>query len=243
MNNVSGQAILLAPRNLMRPPEDTYIHCAKTTPHSLSGLGNRPACLTYSTEIYVLEPHEQLVWLHGVTASFSAKKVNFADEILEKLIAKTEGESQPAQEIHNFVKDLRNILNLAERAASDVSAGEEHGDMTQILRELQKESKWQQFYDFMGRCATQTPPSPYIFRSEMHGYPFPRFEDEYTGEIVSSFASDAHAWVESDCQSEIFVSMSSPRDMHDTDSDLVDEVAMHLKKTQINKRRAARNEE
>jgi hypothetical protein len=78
------------------------------------------------------------------------KRVNFADEILEKLIARTEAECQPAQEIHNFVKDLRNILKLAERAASDVSAGEEHGDMAQILRELQKESEWQQC-----ECTTQ----------------------------------------------------------------------------------------
>ena len=59
-------------------------------------------------------------------------------------MAKTEGKSQRAEEIHSVVKDLRNILNLAERAASDVSAGKENGDMTQLLRELQCKSEWRQ---------------------------------------------------------------------------------------------------
>ena len=45
----------------------------------------------------------------------------------------------------------------------------------------------------MTGCATQTPPPPYIFRAERHGDPFPRFEHDFTGELVSSFASDMHA--------------------------------------------------
>ncbi len=94
----------------------------------------------------------------------------------------------------------------------------------------------------MRRCATITPPPPFIFRSHRHGDPFPRFEDEDTRKTVSNFASDIHAWAESDSGIEIPVSMSSPRAICDTVSDLIDEVAKHLRKTQINKLRAARNE-
>lgn len=50
---------------------------------------------------------------------------------------------------------------------------------------------------------------------------------------LSSFASDIHVWVESDSGIEIPVSMSNPRAICDTVSDLIDEVAKHLRKTQI----------
>ncbi|KAL9591830.1 MAG: hypothetical protein Q9179_007330 [Wetmoreana sp. 5 TL-2023] len=172
-----------------------------------------------------------------------ADRVNYADKILETLMAETEGKSQRAEEIHHLVKDLRNILDLAERTASDVSAGKENSDLTQLLRELQCKSEWQQFDAFMNRCATQTPPPPYIFRAERHGDPFPRFEDDFTGKLVSSFASDMHACMESVSESEIMIATHLPCDMSHTVSDLVGEVAMHLKKTQINKCRASRAEE
>ena len=74
-----------------------------------------------------------------------ADRVNFADKILEALIAETEGESQRAEEIHNLVKDLRHVLNLAKGVAFDVSAGKENGNLTQILRELQDKSEWRQY--------------------------------------------------------------------------------------------------
>ncbi|KAL8855546.1 MAG: hypothetical protein Q9178_007815 [Gyalolechia marmorata] len=154
-----------------------------------------------------------------------ADRVNYADKILETLMAETEGKSQRAEEIHRLVKDLRNILDLAERAASDVSAGKENVDA------------------FMNRCATQSPPPPYIFRAERHGDPFPRFKDDFTGELVSSFASDMHACYESVSESEIMIATHLPCDMSHTVSDLVGEVVMHLKKTQINERRASRAEE
>ena len=96
----------------------------------------------------------------------------------------------------------------------------------------------------MRRCATTTPPPPFIFRSHRHGDVFPRFEDEDTREIVSSFTSDIHARAESDSDSEleIPVSMSSPHAICDTVSDLRDGVAKHPRKTQINKLQAAGNE-
>ena len=74
----------------------------------------------------------------------------------------------------------------------------------------------------MNRCTTKTPPPPYIFRAERHGDPFPRFEDDSTCELVSSFALDIHAWVESDCKSEIVIAMSLPCEMSYTVPDLVD---------------------
>lgn len=83
----------------------------------------------------------------------------------------------------------------------------------------------------MERCARKTPPPPFNFRSHRHGDPFPRFEDEFTGEIASSFASDIHALWESQGECEMSGSMSCPRDICDTVSDLVDEVGKHLEKT------------
>ena len=76
----------------------------------------------------------------------------------------------------------------------------------------------------MKRCARKTPPPPFVFWSHRHGDPFPRFEDEFTGEIASSFASDIHASCESQGECEMSVSLSRPRDICDTVSDLVDEV-------------------
>ena len=87
------------------------------------------------------------------------------------------------------------------------------------------------------------PPPHYLFRSERHSDPFPRFKDENTVELVSSIASDVHAWVESAGQCEIPISLSCPDDDDATRSELVDGVEKHLKKTQMNKGRAARNEE
>lgn len=45
-------------------------------------------------------------------------RVNFADEILETLIAKTEARSQRAERIHYLVEDLRNILEKYQKKMS-----------------------------------------------------------------------------------------------------------------------------
>ncbi len=95
----------------------------------------------------------------------------------------------------------------------------------------------------MERCARDAPLPPFIYRVHTHGDPFRRFEDEDTGEISSSFASDMHAWVETDAQMEMFGSISCPEDECTTISELVEVVANHLRKTQINIRRQARNED
>ncbi len=71
-------------------------------------------------------------------------QVNFADEILETLIAKSEARSQRAERIHDLVKDLRKVLDLAEKEAFDVSAGKGPSKLTQVLQEIQRENEWGQ---------------------------------------------------------------------------------------------------
>lgn len=71
-------------------------------------------------------------------------RVNFVDEILETLIAKSEARSQRAERIYDLVKDLRNILDLAEKEVSDLSAGKGASKLTQVLREIQRENEWGQ---------------------------------------------------------------------------------------------------
>ena len=92
-------------------------------------------------------------------------------------------------------------------------------------------------------CAIATPPPPYIFRAGRYSDLIPRFEDDVTGELVSSFASETYIQVESDCESEIAVEITSRCEMSHTVSDSVHQVAMQLKKTKINESWASRGEE
>ncbi|KAF6238715.1 hypothetical protein HO173_003221 [Letharia columbiana] len=124
------------------------------------------------------------------------------------------------REFTTLSKTFRNILGFAEGVASVVSAGKERGDLIQILRGGQQ------------RTSDDDVSPPFngaIFRTA--------FAD------TSGFASDTHALCESQSECEMSVSISRPRDICDTVSDLVDEVGKPLKKTQINKQRTARNEE
>ena len=57
--------------------------------------------------------------------------------------------------------------------------------------------------NFMERCARKTPPPPFNLRSHWYRDPFPRVEDEITGEIASSFISDEHALWESQGECEM----------------------------------------
>ncbi len=52
-------------------------------------------------------------------------RVDFADESLETLITKPEARSQRAEIVHDLVKDLRNILDLAEKETSDRKGAEQ----------------------------------------------------------------------------------------------------------------------
>lgn len=73
-----------------------------------------------------------------------------------------------------------------------------------------------------------TSPAPY--RPHTHGYPIPHFRDDMTEDFWGSFGSD----MLKEQQSEIFISVSAPRDILFHIEDLVNEIARHLRKTQIN---------
>jgi hypothetical protein len=63
-----------------------------------------------------------------------------------------------------------------------------------------------------------------------------------TGDFCDSFGSDMHIISEDEGQSEIFIAMSTPSDSVGIIEGLVEEVAYHLKKTQINANRLRRGE-
>ena len=63
--------------------------------------------------------------------------VNFANEIPETLIAKTEDSSLTADNIHRLVEDLSGLLGLAEDAASELPAATDGATLAQVSRELQ----------------------------------------------------------------------------------------------------------
>lgn len=65
---------------------------------------------------------------------------------------KTEATLQPAEKSITLPKDFRNFLNLIERAASDVSADEEHSGLIQVLGELQRENDGRQCESTIPRC-------------------------------------------------------------------------------------------
>ncbi len=72
-----------------------------------------------------------------------AHKPNFADENLETLIAKTDS-SLSATNIHRRVRDLCNILSLAEEAAPELPADPNEATLAQVLQELQRKNDWRQ---------------------------------------------------------------------------------------------------
>jgi hypothetical protein len=58
----------------------------------------------------------------------------------------------------------------------------------------------------------------------------PRFRDKIIEEFCDSFGSDMHTIVEEEGQGEIYVSMSTPREILDTIKGLVEEITYYLKK-------------
>ena len=81
--------------------------------------------------------------------------------------------------------------------------------------------------------AQKLPYPPHLYRAHTHGYPIPRFRDDMTEEFYDSFGSDMHAIFEEEVRSEIFISISTPQDSLCTIGDIVEEIARHLRKTQI----------
>jgi hypothetical protein len=90
--------------------------------------------------------------------------------------------------------------------------------------------------------AKELPYPSYLCRAHTHGSPIPRFRDDMTGDFCDSFGSDMHIISEDEGQSEIFIAMSTPSDSVGIIEGLVEEVAYHLKKTQINANRLRRGE-
>ena len=85
--------------------------------------------------------------------------------------------------------------------------------------------------------AEKSPYPPHLYRAHTHGSLTLRFQDESTGEFCDSFGSDMHILYEAEGPGEIPVTVSTPNETCDTVEGLVDQVACHLKKTQINSSR------
>jgi hypothetical protein len=64
-----------------------------------------------------------------------------------------------------------------------------------------------------------------------------------TGELCDSFGSDLHTFFEDEGQTELSVTLSTPRDSVNTIGGLVEETASHLRKTQINTNRMRNNQD
>jgi hypothetical protein len=92
----------------------------------------------------------------------------------------------------------------------------------------------------MSTRADETPYPPHLYRAHTHGSPIPRFRDDMTGDFCDSFGSDMHIIYEEEGQSEIFVTVSTLSDNMGNIEGFVEEVARHLKKTQINADRLQR---
>ena len=70
-------------------------------------IGNeRNICLIHSSGVCLSCFTKTLTMARPSQCLLFADRVNYADKILETLMAKTEGKSQRAEEIHSLVKDL-----------------------------------------------------------------------------------------------------------------------------------------
>lgn len=100
-------------------------------------------------------------------------------------------------------------------------------------------------YDFMDTRRQEMPYPPHLFRAHVHGAVVPLFEDEMTGELCDSIASDAHSVYEEETGFEVTTEVHIPAESvecMDGIKGLVQATAFHLKKTQINAERV-RNEQ
>lgn len=87
--------------------------------------------------------------------------------------------------------------------------------------------------NFMDKKAEQRPYPKYLYRAHVHGHPYPRLLDDFSGEYTNSFGSDFHLWSEYDARSQIFVPMSDPIEIWSVDG-IFSELELHLKKTNVN---------
>jgi hypothetical protein len=63
-----------------------------------------------------------------------------------------------------------------------------------------------------------------------------------TGELCDSFGLDIHTIFKADGQSEVFIPLSTPRERLSTIEDFVEDIARHLRKTQIKADRRGQND-
>ena len=96
--------------------------------------------------------------------------------------------------------------------------------------------------NFMKLRAQERPYPTYLYRAHVHGHPFPRFEDDCSGQYADTFGSDHHLWVEFDARSEIPMPTSEATE-HWTVHDVLEELREHLNKTQNNLQRQMSGEE
>lgn len=85
----------------------------------------------------------------------------------------------------------------------------------------------------MDKQAEERPYPKYLYRAHVHGHPYPRLLDDFSGEYTNSFGSDFHLWSEYDAQSQIFVPILDPMEPWTFDG-IFSELELHLGKTRDN---------
>ncbi|KAH9905933.1 hypothetical protein F4778DRAFT_779323 [Xylariomycetidae sp. FL2044] len=105
---------------------------------------------------------------------------------------------------------------------------------------IEDQRLWQEFFKYMKGQADERPYPEHLYRSHVHGHPFQRRLDEWSGTYIDSFGSDSHLWLEDDTESQI--DSAVPLD-HIEIVDLFRILAAHLNKTQLHKQQEQEGED